>query len=189
MHEIEPHPSWLGLYDPVTDPKSPYFGHRHDPFLCRNTVYNYYIHPGWDEMGSATLYVKVLFVSYTEHYAVIELMGEWNDILYNDVMFLTRNLIEPMIDEGIRRFVLIGENILNFHAGDSDYYQEWAENLEDGWIALLNSRKHVREEFQRANIDYYIVFGGDLDSINWRKLSPRQLVSVVEHLIARRLTA
>ncbi|MBE0641477.1 MAG: hypothetical protein IH599_05530 [Bacteroidales bacterium] len=189
MHEIEPHFSWLNLYDPVHDRRSPYFGNRHDPYLCRNTVYNYYIHPAWDEIGSPTLYVKVLYNDYAGHYAVIKLMGEWNDILYNDVMFLTRNLIEPMMDEGIRRFMLIGENVLNFHAGDADYYQEWADNLDDGWIALLNSRQHVREEFQRANIDYYMVFGGGLDHINWRKLSPRQLVDIVESLITKRLTA
>ena len=27
-----------------------------------NTIYNFYIHPQWDDIGSETIYIKILFV-------------------------------------------------------------------------------------------------------------------------------
>jgi len=181
MHEIEPYSAWL-------DPFSPFFGAHHDPYLCRNVVYNYYIHPAWDEVGSTTLYVKLLYAGYPDHFAIIELIGEWNDTLYNDIMFLTRNLLEPLMERGINRFALVGENILNFHAGDDDYYQELSDNLEDGWIACINFRQHVRSEFQRSNLDYYLLFGGGLDQLSWRRLKPLDLMKIIDALVTKRLS-
>ena len=50
-----------------------------------------------------------------------------------------------LMSEGIERFILIGENVLNFHASDDCYYEEWFDEVTDadGWIALLNFRQHV----------------------------------------------
>ena len=76
-------------------------------------------------MGSTTLFVKILFADYEERFAILEFIGEWNDTLFNDVMTLKRNVIEPLLSEGIERFILIGENVLNFHASDDCYYEEW----------------------------------------------------------------
>ena len=59
------------------------------------------IHPQWDNLGSTTLYMKVLFADYDEGYAIIELIGEWNDLLHNDVMLLKRNIVEHMMAQGI----------------------------------------------------------------------------------------
>lgn len=188
MHDIEPYYSWRKYYEAAKDPSSPYYGQVHNAFVCRNTIYNYYIHPEWDELGSSTLYVKVLYVNYDAAYAVIELFGEWNDILHNDIMFLYRDLIDPMIDQGIKRFVLIGENVLNFHAGDNDYYQEWYDNIEDGWVICLNFRDHIRKEFERASLDYYFAFGGELDTFSWRTLNPAQLLLKLDKLITKRLS-
>jgi hypothetical protein len=81
----------------------------------------------------------------------------------------------------------LGENVLNFHASDDSYYEEWFQETEDGWIAFVNFREHVLEEFRKARIDYFINFGGDLDELQWRKLSPRQMQEAVEAVISRRI--
>ena len=45
---------------------------------------------------------------------------------------------------GINKYILIGENILNFHYSDDSYYEEWFDdNGDNGWIVLLNFREHV----------------------------------------------
>lgn len=189
MHDIEPFYSWEKYYRPYEDPDSPFFGRIPANNTCTNTVYNYFIHPDWDEIGSPTLYAKLIFAEYRAGFAVIELIGEWNDILHNDIMFLSRHIAEPLLENGITRFALIGENVLNFHAGDNDYYQEWAENIENGWIACINFRDHVQKEFERANLDYHLVMGGNLNEVQWRTLNPAQLLLLLEKIISRRLPA
>jgi len=187
MHEIEPYYSWRHLYVASEDRLSPFFRKENSEFLFSNTVYDYYIHPQWDEMGSATLYLKILYVNYKSGFCIIELIGEWNDALYNDIMYLKRNIIELLIKEGISRFILIGENVLNFHSGDDDYYEEWFDDIEDGWIVALNFRPHVIREFKQANLDYYIFFGGRFDDFNWRGHDPNQLFRAIEAQITKRL--
>lgn len=49
----------------------------------------------------------------------------------------------------MNKFILIGENVLNYHSSDDCYYQEWFEEVEDGWIILLNFREHVLNEFKK----------------------------------------
>ncbi len=187
MHTIEPFYSWRNLYIASEDEKSPFFGRQNSEVYFENTIYNYYIHPQWDYFGSQTLYLKVLFADYEKHHAIIELFGEWNDVLYNDIMFLYRNVIEPLLDEGIQYFVMIGDNILDFHADTDDYYAEWFDNLEDGWIVALNFRDHVRKEFETANIDHFFAFGGQFDEFAWRKLSPDLLFSLLDDQMIKRL--
>jgi hypothetical protein len=187
MHTIEPYFSWASLYDASLDERSPLYGRRYHDSLCTNTVYNYYIHPQWDEIGSNTLYIKILYASYELRFCVIELMGEWNDCLYNDIMYLKRNIAEHMIDEGINKFILIGENVLNYHASENDYYQEWCEDVEDGWIAVLNLREHVIKEFETIFVGTYLAMGGRLNHLNWRPLSPEQLFVEVEKRLVKKL--
>jgi len=189
MHNLEPFYAWRHLYNASEDEKSPFYEREYSETECIYSVYNYYIHPQWDEMGSATLYVKILFADYHQHYCIIELLGEWNDLLYNDIMFLKRNVAEAMLDKGINRFILIGENVLNFHADDDSYYQEWFDDLEDGWIACINFREHVLAEIQRGRLDYYMAMGGKLNEVNWRTLNPAQLFMMVDNLINKRLNA
>lgn len=189
MHEIEPTQIWKSLYESSQDRNSPFYGQRYSESECIHSIYNYYIHPEWDEMGSATLYLKILYADYNQGYCIIELMGEWNDILYNDIMFLKRNVVEVLMATGIEKFILIGENVLEFHADDDSYYQEWADEIEDGWLAFINLRKHVLDEITQHRLDYYLAIGGQLNNINWRPLSPQQLFKVVDDLISKRLTA
>ncbi len=189
MQDIEPYYRWRDLYTSEEDELSPFYGREHSEFEYSNTIYNYFIHPQWDDFGSNTLYLKVLFADYQMRFAIIELIGEWNDCINNDVMTLKRDLIDDLIGRGIHKFILIGENVLNFHASDDCYYQEWFEDVqEDGWVAAINFRDHVLHEFSRNNIDYYLVYGGELDDFPWRTYNPVQFFAHVEKVINRRLT-
>lgn len=187
MHDIEPHYHWLHLYNSEEDEYSPFFQREHSEFVFSNTVYNYLIHPQWDGFGSATLYLKVLFADYEHGFCVIEMIGEWNDAIHNDIMTFKREVIEMLQNQGIDKFILIGENVLNFHASDDSYYEEWYNDIEDGWIALVNFREHVLDEFKSVSADYYLNFGGELDQLYWRKLSPIQLFKRVEDILNHRL--
>jgi hypothetical protein len=187
MHDLEPHFNWRHLYTAEEDPDSPFHGRVYSEIYFTHAVYNYLIHPQWDEFGSQTLYMKLLYCNYDKKFCVVELIGEWNDLLYNDIMFLYRNVIEPLIDCGISHFVLIGENVLNFHADGDDYYQEWFDNIEDGWIVCLNFREHVIHDFVKARIDYYLAFGGKFDRFNWRGFHPLQLFETLNEMVMKRL--
>ncbi len=187
MQDIEPYYNWRHLYIASEDEKSPFYEREYSEFEYTNAIYNYLIHPQWDDIESPTLYIKILMVDYDLGYAIIELMGEWNDAINNDIMLLKRDIIESIMAQGVNKFILIGENVLNFHASDDCYYQEWFEEVEEGWIAFLNFRKHVLDEFQNANIDYYIVSGGKLNDISWRTGTPQALFEKVEQFVQKRI--
>jgi hypothetical protein len=187
MHFVEPHFGWRGYYIAEEDPQSPFYGQEHSEFEFEHAVYNYVIHPQWDDFGSPTLFLKIIFVDYEEGYAVIEFIGEWNDAIENDIMTLKRDLIEELIAVGISKFILIGENVLNFHSSDDSYYEDWFDDLEDGWIALVNFHDHVIQEFYHANIDQYVIMGGELNDIDWRTFLPHQFFSKVKKIALQRL--
>ena len=106
-------------------------------------------------------------------------------------MFLKRDIIEPMMSHGLSKFILVGENVLNFHAGDEEYYSEWYEEAADaeGWIALLNFREHVRADMKAADIDRYFLLGGQLDQMDWRTFEPEDLYEKVSGHVMKRLSA
>ncbi|MBK6834754.1 MAG: hypothetical protein IPG89_10945 [Bacteroidetes bacterium] len=187
MHDIEPYYNWRHLYVASEDPQSPFYGREYSEFEFQNTIYNYMLHPQWDNIGSETLYIKILYVDYQESYAVIELIGEWNDAIGNDIMLLKRDIIDELNYCGINKYILIGENVLNFHASDDCYYEEWFDDNEDGWIAFVNFREHVLKEFEQYNIDYFYVSGGELNDFIWRKFSPGQLFGNISKIISKRL--
>ncbi|MBN2728641.1 MAG: hypothetical protein JXR53_05405 [Bacteroidales bacterium] len=183
MHDIEPFYSWRHLYTSENDTHSPFEGREYSDIYFSHTVYNYYIHPQWDEFGSNTLYLKILFVDYEKSVAIIELIGEWNDCLYNDIMFLKRNIIELMLSKGIQNYILIGENVLNFHYSDELYYEEWHEDSDGGYIVCIGFLPHVITEFKNAGIDRFLVFNDDILDIDWRTYTPDHLIEKVESLI------
>lgn len=189
VHDIEPYFNWRNLYTSENDPRSPYYKKKHNEFEYHNKIYNFLIHPQWDEFGSATLYLKLLFVDYAEGYAVIEFIGEWNDAVNNDIMWLKREVLEVLATEGIAKYILIGENVMNFHSSDDCYYEEWFQEVGDGWIAAINFKKHVQQEFGNVNVDYYLNFGGELDTMNWRILTPQLLFERVSWVMGSRLGA
>jgi hypothetical protein len=187
MHNLEPFFNWDRYYDSSEDEYSPFYGKEYNYDLYTDAIYNYYIAPGWDYMGSETLYIKILFADYELGYAIIEFIGEWNDAISNDIMHLKRNVIDHLTTYGIDKFILIGENVFNFHGSDDCYYEEWFEEVEDGWIAAVNFRDFIHAEWQKYYIDTYINFGGNLEIWNWRTLTPKQFCELVNRLITRRL--
>ena len=189
MQDLEPYYNWRELYIASEDELSPFYGVEYNEFEYTHTVYNFYIHPQWDDFGSNTLYLKILYADYERGFCVIEFIGEWNDALYNDIMFLKREVIESLIGSSINKFILVGENVMNFHGSDDCYYEEWFQDIEDGWIAALNFRPHVMREMEKYNIDSYFVTGGELEELNWRVYNPVDLLARIEHVVSRRLSA
>jgi len=187
MHSIEPFYNWRNLYIASEDEFSPFYGREYSEFEYTNSIYNYLIHPQWDNIGSETLYIKILLVDYDEGYAIIEMIGEWNDCVNNDIMFLKREIADELIYKGINKFILIAENVLNFHASDDEYYAEWFDDVEEGWIAVLNLRKHIYDDFKQYNIDSYLVLGGKLNEIGWRTLSPKAFFDKVNEQVMKRI--
>lgn len=189
MHTLEPYFNWRHIYTAEEDPRSPFYEREYSEFEFTHAIYDHVIHPQWDDMGSTTLFIKILYADYIEGIAIIEMMGEWNDCLHNDIMIFKRDIIEVLQYEGINKFILIGENVLNFHSSDDCYYEEWFEevNDEDGWIALLNFRDHVLEDFKSASIDYYFIWGGQLEEIAWRTMQPDKLYHKISSQVQRRL--
>lgn len=187
MHTIEPYANWLSYYEPAEDPLSPFNGKEYNFDLYSETIYGYYIDPAWDAFGSETLYLKVLFADYDKHFVVIEFIGEWNDAINNDIMELKRNVIDGMVLNGINQFILIGENIVNFHGSDDSYYEEWFEDVEDGWIAAVSFPDFIEDEMKRYHLDTYMNMGGTLQLDKWRTLNPLSFYDAVSNLIQRRI--
>lgn len=189
MHEIEPFHRWRDNYDAATDQLSPFFGRTYDEFYYTQKIYNYFIHPQWDNFGSATLYMKILYVDYKKGYAIFEMLGEWNDCLHNDIMFLKRDVVDELIPHGINKFIIISENVLNFHAGDDDYYEEWYEDVSEdgGWITFVNPLPHVEEEMNSIRLRHYLNFGEPLDNINWRAFTPEVFIKQIEDMLVKRI--
>src|SRR5690606_31933125 len=138
MHEIEPYFRWRDDYISSEDERSPFFNQEYSEFEFDKQVYNFLLHPQWDNFGSNTLYIKILYTDYDLGFSMIEIIGVWKDAIEIDIMLFKREVIYLMITEGINKFILIGENIVNFHASDDSYYEEWYEEVEDGWIAGVN---------------------------------------------------
>lgn len=189
MHEIEPFYRWRDLYIASEDKLSPFFKREYNEFEYSQTIYNYFIHPQWDEIGSPTLFCKILFADYNQKYAVIEFFGEWNDCIHNDIMYLKRNVVDKLMKYGINRFILIGENVLNFHASDECYYEEWYEDVSDegGWLVAINFREHVLNEMRSVRLHHYLLTGAHYDDINWRAFEPAQLCQMIDSLVMRAL--
>src|SRR5688500_14237729 len=106
MQDIEPYYNWRNFYVASEDERSPFFEREYSEFEYTHAIYNYVIHPQWDDIGSPTLFIKILYADYAESFAIIELIGEWNDCINNDIMILKRDIIENMMHEGISKFIL-----------------------------------------------------------------------------------
>lgn len=186
MHEIEPFYNWRHLYAAEEDEYSPFYGREYSEFEYTHTVYNYFIHPQWDEFGAQNLYIKILFADYQLRYVIIEMIGEWNDCIENDIMTFKREVIDYLISRGIYKFILITENILNFHSSDDCYYEEWWEDIKDegGWVVSLNMPEATGQEFRKAHLDHYVHL---LENNNWRTYQPQYLFHMVDNLMLKRL--
>ncbi len=186
MHDIEPYFNWRHLYVSEEDERSPFYGRVYSEFEFTLAIYNYLIHPQWDDFGSRTLYLKVILTDYEEKYVIIELIGEWNDAIENDIMNLKREVADRFMLQGIFKFILITENVLNFHSGDKDYYEEWHEEVQEneGWVVCINMPEQTQYDFRRARLDRYMDL---LDQSDWRIYKPFHLFRLVEAYEKNRL--
>ncbi len=184
MHDIEPFYNWRHLYTAEEDEQSPFYGREYNEFEYTNKIYNYYIHPQWDDFGSANFYIKILYTDYQLSFTIIEMIGEWNDCIENDIMTLKREVIDLMISKGIHKFILIAENVLNFHSSDDCYYEEWWEDIRDqgGWIACLNLPEQTAQEFQNAKLDRYLHL---LHNDRWRTFQPLPFYHQIDNLMLK----
>lgn len=71
------------------------------------------------------------------------------------------------------------ENVLNFHSGDKDYYEEWYEEVTDkeGWISYLNMPSSTQYDFIKAKLNKYISV---LNIPAWRTYLPQHLLYAIE---------
>jgi hypothetical protein len=187
LQNIEPYYNWRHLYTAETDPLSPFYKRTYSEFEFVNTIYNFYIHPQWDDFGSPTIFMKILFVDYEKHYAIIELIGEWNDAIENDIMTIRREITDELYKLKIYKFIIIAENVLNFHSSDDSYYEDWHEQIEDdnGWIILLNMPDQSKYDFKKARLTNYIEL---LDLVQWRTLKPEIIFDLLDKEMCNRLS-
>jgi hypothetical protein len=186
MHDIEPFYNWRHIYISEQDERSPFFGRTYSEFEFSQTLYNYYIHPQWDEFGSRTLFLKVIMADYEEQYVVIELLGEWNDAIENDIMELKREVVDMFLRQGITKFIFIAENVLNFHSSDKEYYEEWHEEVTDleGWVVVLNMPASTQAEFTKARLHRYLELK---EMEDWRVYRPIHLFRKINEELSKRL--
>ncbi len=186
MQDIEPYFNWRHLYIAEEDYRSPFYRRTYSEFEFSLTVYNYYIHPQWDEFGSKTLYMKILFADYEQNFAIIELIGEWNDAIENDIMTLRREITDELFKQGITKFILIAENVLNFHSSNDDYYDEWREQLEDdnGWVVIIDMPQQSQYDFKRSRLTNYVQL---IDFPQWRTLKPDIVFQQVDNMMMKLL--
>jgi len=102
----------------------------------------------------------------------------------NDCMLLKRDLIDCLIQKGIYKFILITENVLNFHSSDDSYYEEWYQDIEEegGWILFLNMPLATKSEFNQISIHRYAFF---MEIEQWRTLQPLILMNFIEQKLLR----
>ncbi len=192
MHNIEPFYLWRDIYCAEEDPQSPFYGRTYSEFTFTQQVYNYYIHPQWDDFGSSTLYLKILYVNYDDGFCVIEFIGEWNDCLYDDFYVLKKNILDDLMALGVHKFLFSCAQVMNFHSGDIDYYELFQEELDDahGWMVMVNALPHVYDELSRHQMPQYIFMEESLNNFNWRQMKPEHLGNYIERqFLSRRLKA
>lgn len=181
LHHIEPFYGWLNIYSHETDERSPFHEVEHNLFQYDRSVNRIPAHPLWDDIGSESLLVKILYADYQLGYAIIELFGEWNDLFDNDFKLLAENCLTYLIDHGIRRFIMVCENVFHVYPDSDDYYQAMYEELDDdGWMCILRAREEVWEEMNEYQVAHYFYQSPLLDELPWRKLKPYQLFHLVE---------
>jgi hypothetical protein len=114
------------------------------------------------------------------------MIGEWNDAIENDIMELKREVLEKLMSEGIYKFIIIAENVFNFHSGDRDYYEELYEELsdEEGWAVLINFNKAAQHDFLQKKLQRYIEL---MEYENWRTYKPDHFFQLIDQIFIRRL--
>jgi len=88
---------WGNLYIVSRDERSPFYERLYNLDYYENAIYGYYIHPIWDEIGSETVYCKILYANYEKKFPAIEMFGESKHTLQNDIMYFKRAVINHLV--------------------------------------------------------------------------------------------
>ena len=101
-------------------------------------------------------------------------------------MTLRRDITDNLYALGINKYMLIAENVLNFHSSDADYYDEWKEQIEEdgGWIVILNMPEQSQYDFKKARLTNYVTL---MNFEGWRTLKPEVVFGQVDNEVIRRL--
>jgi len=97
-------------------------------------------------------------------------------------MYLRRDAGDEWAKQGINKYILICENVLNFHGSDDCYYEEWFEDVieENGWICFLNLLDHVEVEMRETRLQQFVNLGPFFNHFNWRAVAPTALFRNIE---------
>ncbi len=81
------------------------------------------------------------------------------------------------------------ENVLYFHGDDTDYYEEWLDDIREagGWVCFVNIQDHVASDMRETRIDNYVHFGAVLNGLNWRPQKPETFHAAVEGLLSTQI--
>jgi hypothetical protein len=101
-------------------------------------------------------------------------------------MTLKREVIDKLFNNNIYKFILITENVLNFHSGDKDYYEEWNENVNDesGWIVALNMPEATQYDFKKRKLHQIIEL---MELEDWRTYKPHHLFRKIDEMLTKRI--
>lgn len=101
-------------------------------------------------------------------------------------MFLKRDVADVLIEKGINKFILLCDNVLNFHGSDDCYYEEWWDDIKDagGWVCMVNSFDHVATEMKRTRLQYYTHFGAVFNDVNWHNKLPEMVFQEITGRLA-----
>jgi hypothetical protein len=99
---------------------------------------------------------------------------------------LKREVLDKLMAEGIIKFILIAENVFNFHSGDKDYYEELYEELsdEDGWAVLVNFHPAAQHDFLLRKLNRYIEL---MEISAWRTYKPEHFFQFIDQKLSQRL--
>jgi hypothetical protein len=86
----------------------------------------------------------------------------------------------------IYKFILIGENVFNFHNGDRDYYEELYEELSDenGWAVMINLHQASQHDFLLKKLNRYIEL---MEFEKWRTYKPEDFFLLIDKKLGDRL--
>jgi MFS superfamily sulfate permease-like transporter len=101
-------------------------------------------------------------------------------------MTLRRDVTDLLQKQGINKFILIAENVLNFHSSDDSYYEEWQESVADegGWVVIVDMPIQSQYDFKKARLTNYVAL---LDLPQWRTLKPELVFSQIDDWMIRQL--
>ena len=102
-------------------------------------------------------------------------------------MELKREVLDKLMAEGIVKFILIAENVFNFHSGDKDYYEELYDELsdEDGWAVLINFNPAAQHDFLLRKLNRYIEL---MEISAWRTYKPEHFFQFIDQKLSQRLS-